>query len=196
MTLKEFILGVNQNAYNPQNLPEALIESGIDYVSYFFPVERNFTSNSSDLIIQFVEEYKSGFNLISHISFNDEIVEDESYIHFGWSKEDLLVIDKVSGEIFTMDYAVYGRKTFVCAASSELFMKAFLIGGFHDIDKKFNHKNEEKEYLISKAKDAAITAGGIQYLRYWNSLNNTDIIFDESGQAVNNSSFNSGSLLN
>lgn len=196
MTLKEFILGVNQNAYKPENIPEALIESEIDYISYFYPLKKDFTSNSSDLIIQFVEEYESGFELISQISFNDEIAEDENYIHFGWSMEDLLVIDKVSREIFTMDYAVYGRKIFKCASSSELFMKAFLIGGFHDIDKKFNNKNEETEYLISKAKNAALNAGGIQYLQYWNSLNNTDIIFDESGKEISNSELNSGGFLN
>ncbi|WP_407520775.1 hypothetical protein PDL71_10600 [Lacibacter sp. MH-610] len=196
MTLQDFILELNKTAFKLEDLSEELQEEAEDYISIFFPNKKESISKSNDLILQFIDEYDSAFNLISHISFNNEVIEDDNYIHFGWSREDLLVIDKASGEIIAIDYAVYGRKTFVCAASSEQFMKAFLIGGIHSIDKEFKSDNERIEYLVKKAKFAADIAGGAEYLRYWNSLNDTNIFFDEFGNQIPEPPSNSRNLLN
>lgn len=184
MNLEEFIISVNSKAFKLEDIPDELIENYSDFISFFYPARKNRKSNSNDIIFQFIEEYESCFNLISHISFNDKIEEDENYIHFGWSQEDLLVIEKKSKEIITIDYAVYGRKMFSCAKSTAQFMKAFIIGGFHDLFKHFNNDESAKEYFISKANMASNAAGGLKYLRYWNSLNNTNIDFDEFGNEI------------
>lgn len=165
MTHFEFIDKLNSLAINESKLRE--IGFG-DYsetlIKGFYPERTNKTSSSDNLIIQLIEEFDCRcIGLVSPISLNEEVGETDTFILIGWVWEDLLAIDKASGEIVMLAYWDYDLITFHCAVNSENFLRAFLIHGIAKFDIDFENEEQEWAYNTLKAEEAADIAGGNIY---------------------------------
>lgn len=157
--------------FNPDNLRKLGFdeESILDKQNAFIPKKNDNFSESSDVLVKLIEEYNTEFSLISNISLNEKIKDIGSYIHIGWVFEDLLALDKNTGEIVTLVYWDINEINFKCAVNSKSFLEAFLIHGIGRVD-MISSEKEGCDYNRSRAQEAAKAAGGNDYLKFWESL--------------------------
>jgi hypothetical protein len=146
-------------------------EDIVSMLNVFTPKRNGFQSVSEDALIQFIEEYKTDFGLISNISFNETIERNGNNIFIGWYKgEDPLSISINTNEIIVVSHWDYNAVNFYCALNSKKFMEAFLIHGIGRLDINFGTQEDKWNYNLAKANEAAIAAGGEKYLMFWQSL--------------------------
>ena len=177
MNALDFILKLNSLAISEKKLREkGYGDHSKNIISAFYPVSTGKKSINENPIIQLIEEYNcSNLTLASSISLNEEISETDRFILIGWVwGDDLLAIDKKSGEIVMLAYWDYNLITFHCAENSDKFLEAFLIHGVSGLDVHFEKEADRWAYNIKKATNAAEAAGGNKYLRFWMVLYPTD----------------------
>lgn len=173
MTIQLFLEHLIERKFDAIALKkEGLSEEFVsEMLSAFHPIRNGKTSNSTDILIKFSEEYDTQFSLISNISFRDSTEIHNNFILFGWHNgEDPIAVDTDTNKVVTLTYWDYSQINFECAENSDKFLQAFLLHGICTLDMQFPTVNEEIRYMQTQVELAIDAAGGDAYAPFWMSL--------------------------
>jgi hypothetical protein len=119
-------------------------------------------------VLSLLQDFDCSKVEIAIITFLLDPVEGVTHYIFGNAEQDILALNKISGEIEVLDYADNTHVIWSCASSGESFLEALLVSAEYLTNKlKSDNSHDKETYLFQHCVDVA---GGHKYANFYQML--------------------------